>query len=153
MVHDDLKGFVQAAVYEDAELTNPEEEVEDATARLPSWARARQRFSKRQLAYISPRLGLLNNLPMTVPFTTRLEIFRNSIEMDRDRFNATGGEGHRLKAKIRRNRLAEDGFDALADAGPALKGSVYIKFYDQWVESSGQASQADLQIRRARSWN
>lgn len=59
-----------------------EEESEDAlaTGNVPRWAQARQRFTKRQMAYISPRLGLLNNLPMAVPFQTRLEVFRQFVE-------------------------------------------------------------------------
>lgn len=81
------------------------------------------------MAYISPRLGLLNNLPMAVPFTTRLKIFRNFIYKDKERSGVY--EAGRIKAKIRRDRLAQDGFDQLADVGVALKGDVYIKFYDQ----------------------
>ena len=46
---------------------------------LPSRAQARQWFTKRQMARISPRLGLLNNLPMAVPFRTRLEVFRQFV--------------------------------------------------------------------------
>jgi len=97
----DLQGFVEAAVFatfvffrcpiliayhsfEDAELTQPdnEEEVEAALAagQIPRWAQARQRYTKRQMAYISPRLGLLNNLPMAVPFQTRVEVFRQFVE-------------------------------------------------------------------------
>lgn len=47
---------------------------------LPRWVKARQQFTKRQLAYLSPRLGLLNNLPMAVPFRTRLEVFRQFVK-------------------------------------------------------------------------
>ena len=71
--------------FEDAELALPnanEEESEAvlAAGQIPHWALARQRFSKRQMAYISPRLGLLNNLPMAVPFQTRLEVFRQFVQ-------------------------------------------------------------------------
>lgn len=115
--------------YEDAELANSQDAELDARTDLPRWARQRQRYSKRQMAYISPRLGLLNNLPMAVPFTTRLKIFRNFIWKDKERSGVYGAG--RIKAKIRRDRLAQDGFDQLADVGVALKGDVFIKFYDQ----------------------
>lgn len=71
--------FIEAAVMEDANLMGGNEE-EIPENELPRHTRARQRLSKRQMAYLSPRLGLLNNLPMTVPFVTRLEIFRQFVE-------------------------------------------------------------------------
>lgn len=37
------------------------------------------------------------------------------------------------KVKIRRDHLAEDGFRQLNDLGPYMKGTIYIKFYDEWV--------------------
>ncbi|WRT64716.1 uncharacterized protein IL334_001650 [Kwoniella shivajii] len=132
----DMKGFVEAAVYEDAELTSANDdgdiEMNDSTT-LPRWARARQRFTKRQMAYISPRLGLLNNLPMSVPFQTRLEVFRKFIESDQQRLGIEyHGRRHRNYAKIRRTNIAQDGFDELGELGPALKGRIEITFVDQY---------------------
>ncbi|WVW78358.1 hypothetical protein I302_100312 [Kwoniella bestiolae CBS 10118] len=130
----DLKGFVEAAVYEDAELTAPNDadiEMNDPSS-LPRWARARQRFTKRQMAYISPRLGLLNNLPMSVPFQTRLEVFRKFIESDQDRLGLDyHSRRQRNYAKIRRDRISQDGFDELGNLGPALKSRIEITFVDQ----------------------
>lgn len=72
------EGFIS---YEDAELSGLNDEERDVTSdTLPRWARARHRYSKRQMAYISPRLGLLNNLPMAVPFETRVQVFQMFIE-------------------------------------------------------------------------
>jgi ubiquitin-protein ligase E3 C len=88
----DLSGFVEAAVLEEAQLFNPEEESEPAmqvmqvgsAQYLTDQGRAgntrdrlasRQRLSKRQVSFMSPRLGLLNNLPMAVPFVVRLKVF------------------------------------------------------------------------------
>ncbi|WVF69744.1 hypothetical protein IAT40_004523 [Kwoniella sp. CBS 6097] len=137
----DMRGFVEAAVFEDAELTSSGDmDVEmSESATLPRWARARQRFTKRQMAYISPRLGLLNNLPMSVPFQTRLEVFRKFIETDQERLGIHWhSRRYRTKAKIRRNRLAEDGFDELSGVGPSLKGRIEITFYDQYgLEEAG----------------
>ncbi|WWC86828.1 uncharacterized protein L201_001707 [Kwoniella dendrophila CBS 6074] len=131
----DLKGFVEAAVFEDAELTQSNDtdiEMSDSST-LPRWARARQRFTKRQMAYISPRLGLLNNLPMSVPFQTRLEVFRKFIESDQRRLGIDyHSRRQRNYAKIRRNHIARDGFDELGDLGPALKSRIEITFVDQY---------------------
>lgn len=79
----DLSGFVEAAVLEDAKLFNPSEEDMSGGANGEDGQEgmdrrrlaARQRFSKRQVAFMSPRLGLLNNLPMAVPFVVRLKVF------------------------------------------------------------------------------
>jgi ubiquitin-protein ligase E3 C len=71
--------------FEDSELSraNDNPVVDDGdhvrTTTVPLWLRARANFTKRQMAHISPRLGLLNNLPMTVPFRTRLEVFRQFV--------------------------------------------------------------------------
>ena len=72
------------ARFEDSELAQVDEPMFDdshirTSTRLPSMIQARQRFTKRQMARISPRLGLLNNLPMAVPFRTRLEVFRQFV--------------------------------------------------------------------------
>ncbi|WVQ83300.1 hypothetical protein IAT38_005439 [Cryptococcus sp. DSM 104549] len=129
----DMQGFVQAAVYEDAELSGANnEEVPDQSS-LPRWAIARQRYTKRQMAYISPRLGLLNNLPMTVPFQTRLNVFRMFIEADQAKLGIEyHGRRFRSQAKIRRNHVAQDGFDELSGLGPVLKGRIDITFVDQY---------------------
>ncbi|WVQ75926.1 hypothetical protein IAR50_005561 [Cryptococcus sp. DSM 104548] len=130
----DMKGFAEAAVYEDVELSglnDTEHDVPDSS--LPRWARARQRYSKRQLAYISPRLGLLNNLPMSVPFQTRLQVFQMFIEADKAKIGFDyHSRSQRISAKVRRDHVAQDGFDELASAGPALKGRVEITFVDQY---------------------
>jgi len=82
MLDDDgAQGFVEAAVFEDAALSGLNENgAEDlAEGELPRFALARQRFTRRQMAFVSPRLGLLNNLPMAVSFKTRLRIFREFV--------------------------------------------------------------------------
>ncbi|WVR04680.1 hypothetical protein IAU60_001691 [Kwoniella sp. DSM 27419] len=134
----DLTGFVEAAVFEDAELTAISQEELDTATSLPRWARARQRFSKRQMAFLSPRLGLLNNLPMSVPFRTRLEVFRKFIEADQRSLNIEWHSRKRNHANIRRNHLAEDGFDELGQAGPRLKNRIEITFIDKYgMEEAG----------------
>lgn len=82
-----LSAIADLDSYEDAELAQADmgpggdDDSHTRTAvTLPRWAKTRQQYSKRQMAYISPRLGLLNNLPMTVPFRTRLEVFRQFVK-------------------------------------------------------------------------
>ncbi|KAG6843168.1 hypothetical protein H0H93_001991, partial [Arthromyces matolae] len=45
-------------------------------------ARNLQSLSKRQLAHISPRLGVLNNIPFAIPFDTRVSVFRTFVLND-----------------------------------------------------------------------
>jgi ubiquitin-protein ligase E3 C len=93
-------------------------------------------LTRRQIAYLSPRLGLLNNLSMAVPFQTRVEVFREFIKSDRRRHGLTldnyGYRRNSHRVDIRRTHLAEDGFKKLNRLGPGLKSLVQITFIDQW---------------------
>ncbi|ORX33914.1 hypothetical protein BD324DRAFT_665268 [Kockovaella imperatae] len=129
----DLRGFIAAAVMEDAALTEQiAQGSEIDPADLPRWARARNRFTKRQMAYISPRLGLLNNLPMVLPFNTRLEIFQKFIDTDMVNLGLSRYSRRGIRATIHRTSLAEDGFNQLSDVGPMLKGRIGITFIDKF---------------------
>lgn len=126
----DPKGFIEAVKFEAAEFDAVEPGHENPQ---PQWG-ARY-TTRRQIAYISPRLGLLNNLPMAVPFQTRLEVFRQFIKADRERLGITSRYDPRHvrhRATIRRSDLAHDGFRQLNDVGPLLKGTIEITFVDQW---------------------
>jgi ubiquitin-protein ligase E3 C len=85
----DLAGFIEAVCKDEAQLEaggdqmDTEEgldEQEIANNVAPPWSRARRMLSKRQMAKISPRLGLLNNLPMTLPFAARVQILSEFIK-------------------------------------------------------------------------
>jgi ubiquitin-protein ligase E3 C len=94
----------------------------------PSGKRA---LSKRQIAYLSPRLGVLNNIPFAIPFDVRVSIFRHFVASDR----ASRGDirtRHRRgnRVRIRRGNVAEDGFDKLGEAD--LKNPIEITFIDQF---------------------
>jgi hypothetical protein len=88
-------------------------------------------LSKRQVAYLSPRLAVLNSIPFAIPFETRVSIFRHFVLNDMmtrgrmDRFS-----GGRTKAVIRRDKIAQDGFDRLQDAN--LKQPLEIVFIDHF---------------------
>lgn len=93
-------------------------------------------FTRRSIADISPRLGVLNNIPFAIPFEARVKIFRSFVENDR---RSIGADAHsfesfhsRTRAAVRRGHVAEDGFDKLGDAN--LKRSIEITFIDQFGE-------------------
>jgi ubiquitin-protein ligase E3 C len=82
----DLPSFIDAVCIEEQQLEQQDEDAMDAedengdSQRLPpALIQRRRQISKRQMALISPRLGLLNNLPMTIPFAARVEIFNEFI--------------------------------------------------------------------------
>jgi len=139
----DIQSFVDAVYLEEQQLDAPEPEedvdmndpVAAVSARPPPWMRGRRNISKRQMAFISPRLGLLNNLPMTIPFETRVEILQQFIYNDRERLGIDRylrRQGTRHRATIRRGNISEDGFKELDKLGPLLKGTVEVRFIDEW---------------------
>jgi ubiquitin-protein ligase E3 C len=82
----DLPSFIEAVCIEEQQLEHQDEDAMDEDdedgmqQRVPlALIQRRRQISKRQMALISPRLGLLNNLPMTIPFAARVEIFNEFI--------------------------------------------------------------------------
>ncbi|KAJ9092862.1 hypothetical protein QFC19_008586 [Naganishia cerealis] len=82
----DLPSFIDAVCIEEQQLEHRDQDAMDEddengdSQRLPpALIQRRRQISKRQMALISPRLGLLNNLPMTIPFAARVEIFNEFI--------------------------------------------------------------------------
>ncbi|CCM05435.1 uncharacterized protein FIBRA_07654 [Fibroporia radiculosa] len=112
----DMATFVQAAVLEERNLAVPE------GARM---------LSKRQIAYMSPRLGILNNIPFAIPFEVRVSIFRHFVVND---MGSRGVDMHEFRARnrvtVRRSSLAQDGFDKLQDVD--LHVPIAITFIDQF---------------------
>ncbi|KZT59622.1 HECT-domain-containing protein [Calocera cornea HHB12733] len=86
------------------------------------------------MARLSPRLGVLNNLPFAIPFEVRVGIFRQFVRNDIQSLGLYDGflRRNRHGVEIRRDHIAEDGYDGLNGLGPALKGPVAITFRDQW---------------------
>ncbi|KAG8812122.1 hypothetical protein FRC17_002178 [Serendipita sp. 399] len=116
----DVRSFVEAAIIEEQQLDDDND--------------VSQKLSKRELAYISPRLGILNNIPFAIPFESRVSILRSFIRNDQSKQNASEFWNRHPSQKviIRRNRVAEDGFDRLNDLGAAWKGRLAITFIDQF---------------------
>ncbi|THH29658.1 hypothetical protein EUX98_g4538 [Antrodiella citrinella] len=88
-------------------------------------------LSKRQIATLSPRLGVLNNIPFAIPFETRVSIFRSFIQNDASNrgFNRYSHYGI-SRITVRRGSIAQDGFDRLLNVD--LKGPIAITFIDQF---------------------
>lgn len=149
----DIDSFVQSVMLEENKLAEEEADAHmhtGAISRLeddedendghnfapvvPRIARPFKRHvSARKLAFISPRLGTLNNLPFVIPFTTRIQIFRAFIYKDAARLQLDRTAFTRRRtATVRRNHVAEDGMAQLNGLGSALKQRIEIIFMDQW---------------------
>lgn len=124
-----------------------DEEMAPLEATMPrsTTARASSRkfISARKMAFISPRLGILNNLPFVIPFATRIQIFRafiyrDAVRLRLDRSTINSFHHHRRRVTVRRDHVAEDGMAQLNGLGSKLKESVEIVFMDQWgMEEAG----------------
>ncbi|KAI7903093.1 uncharacterized protein BX663DRAFT_536455 [Cokeromyces recurvatus] len=130
--HLDTDDFSSEAV---AEEFNLESEQEKDTSLKPL-----RMLSKGRLAIISPRLGLLNNIPFVIPFEQRVEIFRMFVNNDKKRnhIDEFYNRPNKASATVRRNHIFEDGFNALHTLGIELKNKIFISFVDEFgLEEAG----------------
>ncbi|KAG8876937.1 hypothetical protein FRB97_003808 [Tulasnella sp. 331] len=117
--HIDIQSFCEAAIFEEQKL--------DRTSS--------RSLSKRQMAYISPRLGVLNNIPFAIPFSARVEIFRDFVSADMTRLDLSDPFARpKFHCVVRRGQIAKDGYDGLNSLGAQLKGRIQITFVDQFGE-------------------
>lgn len=122
----DMRNFVQAAVLEEQQLSDPNNSTQP---------KPRGILSKRTIAALSPCLGVLNNIPFAIPFEVRVAIFRHFVMNDmvkhgvRDRHSSFSYH-NRARVHVRRGRVAQDGFDRLSEVN--LKAPIEITFIDQW---------------------
>lgn len=128
----DVQSFVQAAIFEEQQMSGDGEEMAESLSHLSRpLLKPSRSLTRQQVAYLSPRLGVLNNTPFAIPFETRVSIFRhfvlnNMMSLGRlDRHS-----GGRTKAVIRRDKIAQDGFDRLQEVN--LKQPLEIVFVDQF---------------------
>ncbi|RDB26515.1 hypothetical protein Hypma_005662 [Hypsizygus marmoreus] len=162
----DMQSFVEAAIFEEQQLSSSPTSSPSPTPALPSSRPSTRTYTKRQLAYLSPRLGILNNIPFAIPFDVRVSIFRHFVLNDvlarssspasvasaanainplaalRGLVGSMGGQRGgmggtgKTRVQVRRGSVAQDGFDRLADAD--LKAPVEITFVDQFgAEEAG----------------
>ncbi|KAL7326000.1 ubiquitin-protein ligase (E3) [Mucor circinelloides] len=129
----DTDNFSTEAVAEEFNLES-EQQQEKNTPLRPL-----RMLSKGRLAVISPRLGLLNNIPFVIPFEQRVEIFRMFVNNDKKRNNVDEFYSRpKAAATVRRDHMFEDGFDQLGSLGVELKNKVAISFVDEFgLEEAG----------------
>ncbi|KAH9997435.1 HECT-domain-containing protein [Russula compacta] len=107
--HIDIRSFIEAAIVEEQQFVQP--------------VGARP-LTRRSIADLSPRLGVLNNIPFAIPFEARVKIFSGP--------SLVRWVHLRTRITVRRGHIAEDGFDKLGDAN--LKHPIVISFIDQFGE-------------------
>lgn len=84
--------------------------------------------------------SILANIPFVIPFKTRVSILRNRIDADR---SSGGGAANdwmapRVRVKIRREFMFEDGYALLNGLGASLKGRIAITFInEQGLQEAG----------------
>ncbi|KAK5136090.1 hypothetical protein LTR08_004140 [Meristemomyces frigidus] len=122
--------------------------------------RAQRKASrKRYLESVAPRLEILQNMPFFIPFVTRVEIFRQFVQLDQEKRR----NGHvdpdvwrqsimfgppndlpphellaRHHAKIRRKNEFADAFEQFYELGSDLKEPIQITFVDEFdIQEAG----------------
>ncbi len=123
----DTDNFSSEAVAEEFNLESEQQQEKN----MP--LRPLRMLSKGRLAVISPRLGLLNNIPFVVPFEQRVEIFRMFVQNDKKRNNIDETYSRpRTAVTVRRDHIFEDGFSSLNSLDVELKNKVAISFVDKF---------------------
>ncbi|KAG0201835.1 hypothetical protein BGX33_010076 [Mortierella sp. NVP41] len=138
----DMSAFKRAVIQDEESLSCDQEvdehDGDDTTMTDSEFVRAQRAINRRQktsqLARLSPRLGVLNNIPFVIRFEDRVSIFRAFVESDRQRTPGMSGfhphpVGH---AQVHRGSVFEDGYEHLNHLGPKLKGRIAISFIDQY---------------------
>ncbi|KAG0372985.1 hypothetical protein BGX24_012320 [Mortierella sp. AD032] len=138
----DMMAFKRAVIQDEESLSRDqdvdEHDGDDVTMTDSEHVRVQRSINRRQrtsqLARLSPRLGVLNNIPFVIRFEDRVSIFRAFVESDRQRSAGMAGYhpnavGH---AQVHRGSVFEDGYEHLNHLGPKLKGRIAISFIDQY---------------------
>lgn len=180
----DMANFISAVVEEEERRRKVEEEdgedndddheiLEDAeqasrprltgnaraerSARLARIQRQHRKASRRRyLQAVAPRLEIIQNMPFLIPFSTRVQIFRQFVLLDQSkrragvmdpdlwRFQQANGTPmgrqavQRHHANIRRGHEFDDAFEQFYDLGDALKEPMQITFLDRFgTEEAG----------------
>ena len=168
----DMTGFIPAVVEEEEsrhkiqeedadDLDDLEEEEFDDTPQLIGTSRTQQQqrleklqrqqrkaSRRRYLQAVAPRLEILQNMPFFIPFTTRVQIFREFVKLDMiKRRGSADPEFWRFRtmqqpnarsqlekhtARIRRENEFDDAFEQFYELGQGLKEPIQITFMDQF---------------------
>ncbi|KAH0544373.1 hypothetical protein FGG08_001514 [Glutinoglossum americanum] len=117
----------------------------------------RKASRKKYLEAVTPRLEILQNMPFFIPFTTRVQIFRQFVLLDQTRRRGghidpdnwrlsiiqgphRGIESRMMEheiisrhhAKIKRDNVFEDAYDQFYELGEGLKEPIQITFVDRF---------------------
>ncbi|KAI1848922.1 hypothetical protein JX266_005350 [Neoarthrinium moseri] len=167
----DMDGFLSAVILEEQKKAEADEdELSDVDMdRLDNFSTAsgsrisraaqieRQRQHKRVqreklLAQVGPKLEVLRNMPFTIPFEVRVQIFRQFVNLDKTRrrkgnidpdqwrFSMMSAAGlanrrdvlGRHSATIKRGQVFNDAFEQFYSLGEGLKEPIQITFVDQF---------------------
>ncbi|KAJ7089078.1 HECT-domain-containing protein [Mycena epipterygia] len=141
---DSRRPFTPEGHWQECTNINLQAFVEVAAREEEQVALTTESLSPRELAYFSPRLGILHNIPFAIPFFTRVTIFQRFIATNKDTFrmNNPGGRRSNMNLTIRRDHLAQDGFDQLQDAD--LRGHISVTFIDKLGIREGNAGHRGL---------
>jgi ubiquitin-protein ligase E3 C len=168
----DMTGFIPAVVEEEesrhkiqeedaGDLDDDEEEFDDTPQligtgrtqqqrRLEKLQRQQRKASRRRyLQAVAPRLEILQNMPFFIPFTTRVQIFREFVNLDMAKRRGGGSDPEiwrfrlmhapngrsqfeKHAARIRRENEFDDAFEQFYELGQGLKEPIQITFMDQF---------------------
>ncbi|KAL6707717.1 ubiquitin-protein ligase (E3) [Coniothyrium glycines] len=168
----DMTGFIPAVVEEEEsrhkiqeedadDIDDQEEDDFNDTPQLIGTSRTQQQrrlerlqrqqrkaSRRRYLQAVAPRLEILQNMPFFIPFTTRVQIFREFVHLDMTKRRGSSdpemwrfrlmqrpdarGQFEKHAAKIRRENEFEDAFEQFYSLGQGLKEPIQITFMDQF---------------------
>lgn len=109
--------------------------------------RLQRKTSRRKyLESVTPRLEILQNMPFFIPFTTRVQIFREFVALDQFRrrgtsdadtwrftvINSSTGNIGKHSAKVRRESIFDDAYEQFYELGESLKEPIQIRFVDKF---------------------
>lgn len=155
----DMRAFISAVVIEEENRHQYEVGDSQIDESFYSAGRPLARMHRQQqlqqknnyLAAVAPRLAILQHLPFFIPFTTRVQIFREFVSVDQRRrrgglidpdawramISHTREEDSRATlrkhhATIRRESVFDDAFIEFYPLGEGLKEPIQITFVDQF---------------------
>lgn len=106
----------------------------------------RKTSRRKYLESVTPRLEILQNMPFFIPFSTRVQIFREFVTLDQLRrrgtadadtwrfavMNSSGGNIGKHRAKVRRESIFDDAYEQFYELGEGLKEPIQIRFVDKF---------------------
>ncbi|KAF3271007.1 hypothetical protein TWF970_010638 [Orbilia oligospora] len=143
----------QSSNIEESDSDSDTDDVAKTTSANSNIARRPNRRHERTLrdnylAAITPRLGVIQNLPFFLPFRTRVSIFRDFIKLDQARrgtgdrdlwrlsqanpFQDQPGTKSKHHGIIHRDRMFEDAYDEFYALGESFKEPIQITFVDSF---------------------